>query len=71
MWNDGKANFTLDFNGIGDIPTAYQSELVDINNDGFLDLVVTFVPNGPTRTNDLRILWGNGKVFNLNNSFPK
>lgn len=68
MWNDGKANFTLDFNGIGDIPTAYQSELVDINNDGFLDLVVTFVPNGPTRTNDLRILWGNGKVFNLSNS---
>lgn len=68
MWNDGKANFTIDYNGIGDIPTAYQSELVDINSDGFLDLVVTFVPNGPTRTNDLRILWGNGKVFNLSNS---
>ena len=49
MWNDGKANFTIDFNGIGDIPTAYQSELVDINNDGFLDLVITFVPNAPTR----------------------
>ncbi len=68
MWNDGKANFTIDFNGIGDIPTAYQSELVDINNDGFLDLVITFVPNAPTRLNDLRILWGNGKVFNLTNS---
>ena len=68
MWNDGKANFTLDYNGIGDIPTAYQSELVDINNDGFLDLVITFVPNGPTRTNDLRILWGNGKGFTLANS---
>ena len=68
MWNDGKANFSLDYNGIGDIPTAYQSELVDINNDGFLDLVITFVPNGPTRTNDLRILWGNGNGFTLANS---
>jgi hypothetical protein len=68
MWNDGKANFSIDYNGVGDIPVVYQSELVDINNDGFLDLVVTFVPNGPTRTNDLRILWGNGKAFNLSNS---
>lgn len=68
MWNDGKANFTIDYNGIGDIPTAYQSELVDINNDNFLDLIVAYIPNGPTRTNDLRIFWGDGKVFNLNNS---
>jgi 5-hydroxyisourate hydrolase-like protein (transthyretin family) len=69
MWNDGKANFTIDFNGIGDIPTAYQSELVDINNDGFLDLVVVFVPSiFPSRVNDFRILWGNGKGFTLVNS---
>jgi hypothetical protein len=68
MWNDGKANFTIDFNGIGDIPVVYQSELIDINNDGLLDLVIAFVPNGPTRTNDLRILWGNGKSFSLSNS---
>jgi hypothetical protein len=68
MWNDGTANFSIDFNGIGDIPVVYQSELVDVNFDGFLDLVITFIPNGPTRTNDLRILWGNGKTYNLTNS---
>jgi hypothetical protein len=68
MWNDGKANFTIDFNGIGDIPVADISELVDINVDGFLDLVINFHPNGPSRINDFRILWGNGKGFNLNNS---
>ena len=69
MWNDGKANFTIDYNGIGDIPTAYQSELVDINNDGFLDLVVVFVPSiFPSRVNDFRVLWGNGKGFTLANS---
>jgi hypothetical protein len=42
--------------------------LVDVNFDGFLDLVITFIPNGQTRTNDLRILWGNGKTYNLTNS---
>ena len=68
MWNDGKANFTIDFNGIGDIPVADISELVDINVDGFLDLVINFHPNGASRINDFRILWGNGKGFNLNNS---
>jgi hypothetical protein len=41
---------------------------VDINNDGFLDLVLNFHPNGASRINDFRILWGNGKVFNLSNS---
>jgi hypothetical protein len=68
MWNDGKANFTIDFNGIGDIPVVDQSELIDINNDGFLDLVVNFHPNGTSRINDFRVLWGNGKVFSLSNS---
>jgi len=68
MWNDGKANFSIDFNGIGDIPVVDQSELVDINNDGFLDLVINFHPNGVSRINDFRILWGNGKIFTVNNS---
>jgi hypothetical protein len=68
MWNDGKANFNLDFNGIGDIPVVDQSELVDINNDGFLDLIINFHPNGISRINDFRILWGNGKGYSLNNS---
>ena len=69
MWNDGKANFTLDFNGVGDIPVVYLSELVDVNNDGFLDLVMVFVPATiPSRVNDFRVLWGNGKGFSLTNS---
>jgi len=68
MWNDGKANFTNDINGVGDIPVVDQSELVDVNNDGFLDLVINFHPNGTSRINDFRILWGNGKGFSLSNS---
>jgi hypothetical protein len=69
MWNDGKANFTIDFTGVGDIPVVYQSELVDVNNDGFLDLVIVFVPAiFPSRVNDFRVLWGNGKGFSLTNS---
>jgi hypothetical protein len=69
MWNDGKANFTNDFNGVGDIPVVYLSELVDVNNDGFLDLVIVFVPAiFPSRVNDFRVLWGNGKGFSLTNS---
>lgn len=68
MWNDSKANFTIDYNGIGQIPVVDQSELVDIDNDGFLDLIINFHPNGNSRTNDFRILWGNGKDFSLTNS---
>lgn len=68
LWNDGKANFNIDFNGIGTIPVVYQSELFDVNNDGFLDLVLVFVPNDNPRTNDFRILWGNGRDFSLSNS---
>jgi len=69
MWNDGKANFTNDFTGVGNIPIVYQSELVDENNDGFLDLVIVFVPTTfPSRVNDFRVLWGNGKGFSLDNS---
>ncbi len=68
LWNDGKANFKVDFNGVGDIPVVYQSELADLNRDGYLDLILVFVPNGPSRTNDFRILWGSGKGFDLTNS---
>ena len=67
-WNDGKGNFNTDYNGIGNIPVVYLSELVDMNNDGILDLVIVFVPNGPSRINDFRILWGTGKGFDLGNS---
>ena len=68
MWNDGKANFTKDYNGIGTIPVVDQSELCDINKDGKLDLIINFHPNGLNRINDFRILWGNGSGFSLSNS---
>jgi len=69
MWNDGKANFTIDFTGVGDIPVVYKSELVDVNNDGLLDLVIVFIPYSSSgRVNDFRVLWGNGKGFSLTNS---
>ena len=72
LWNDGKGNFTNDMNGIGDIPVIDQSELIDINNDGFLDLVIDYITTNPNRVPHLTILWGNGKTFSLSNSvsFP-
>jgi len=71
MWNDGKGNFIIKKPENADVDNTsivYQSELCDVDNDGFLDLVIVFVPDGNNRTNDFRILWGNGKGFHLNNS---
>jgi hypothetical protein len=69
QWNDGKGNFTATSDGIGDIPIVQASELVDINRDGWLDLVIDYVQfkNG-IRTPTIAIMWGNGKSFNLDNS---
>lgn len=69
LWNDGKGNFTSDINGIGNIP-ALQSELMDVNDDGFLDLVIDVIPstNVTLTGGKISILWGNGKDFNVNNS---
>lgn len=69
QWNDGSGNFTSTSEGIGEIPIVQSSELIDINNDGWLDLVIDYVQfkNG-NRTPTLSIMWGNGKGFNLNNS---
>lgn len=68
LWNDGKGNFTYDVNGIGDIAVVDQSELIDINNDGYLDLVLDYVTIIPNRVPHSTILWGNGKIFSLSNS---
>jgi hypothetical protein len=68
LWNDGKGNFTFDINKIGDINNIDRCELIDMDNDGFLDLIENNVsPTGPYH-NQLRILWGNGKGFDPSNS---
>jgi len=68
--NDGLGNFKSDTTGIGNIPFVSQSELFDINKDGFLDLALkyskpSFTPT-TNRSTNIMILWGNGKNFNLN-----
>ena len=68
LWNDGKGNFTYGTSGFSEIAPISQSELFDLNNDGFLDFVFTYVPNHLKATNDLIIMWGNGKDFTLSNS---
>jgi hypothetical protein len=69
LWNDGKGNFTYDDRGIGKIPIVQESELVDINNDGYLDLVVDRIATGFTyRQPEVIIMWGNGKGYDLSNS---
>ena len=68
LWNDGKGNFTYDDRGIGKIPVVDESELMDVNNDGNLDLVIDYITATPNRTPNFTILWGNGQGFNLNNS---
>ena len=69
LWNDGKGNFTFDLNGIGSIQTVDESELFDVNNDGYLDLVldhIDVIQN--VRIPKFEVLLGNGKGFNLNSS---
>jgi hypothetical protein len=71
--NDGVGNFKSDTTGIGSIPFVSQSELMDINSDGFLDLILKYnnASNTPCPCSiptKILILWGNGKGFYLNNS---
>ena len=70
MINDGKGNFSSTINGIEEIAGigANQSELYDINNDGYLDLLLNYVTYSQNRENNLKIFWGNGKGFYLNNT---
>ena len=70
MWNDGKGNFTFDTNGIGDIEYIDRTELIDMNNDGYLDLIMNNVAPANENNvyyNDLNIYWGNGKNFTSTN----
>jgi len=67
--NDGLGDFRSELGDWSGLPQVYQSELVDINGDGLLDLVIVYVPSGQKRENILKILWGNGRDFSLNRGF--
>lgn len=67
LWNQGNGDFTLSTEGIGDIPVVDQSELIDLNHDGFLDLVVVYISMTP-RLNNLIVMWGNGSGYSNANS---
>jgi hypothetical protein len=66
--NDGKGNFTVRKSDIDLIEWADVTELIDVNGDGYLDLVINDVMNTPTYTNRFRILWGDGTNFTQSNS---
>ncbi|MEI7829365.1 MAG: FG-GAP-like repeat-containing protein, partial [Prolixibacteraceae bacterium] len=61
LWNDGKGNFTQE-DYFGEVSIDY-AELIDINNDGFLDLVISRVNHYTNQIHTIEVLWGNGKGF--------
>lgn len=63
--NDGNGNFSVRKSGIDTIEWADATELIDLNKDGFIDLIVNDIINTGNR---FRILWGNGNNFTTNNS---
>ena len=77
--NDGKGNFTYSFNKIdgNSLYNQYHCELVDIDKDGYLDLIMgghEFMVTDPTFSDingikgSTRIYWGNANhVFDANN----
>jgi len=68
LWNDGNGNFTYGTSGFSEIQVIHHSELYDVNNDGFLDLVISVVASHLKDTTDIIVMWGNGKDFELSNS---
>jgi hypothetical protein len=70
LLNDANGNFTYKSSNIDSIGWVDRAELIDINNDGFVDLLINDVYS-PTNNyaNRFRILWNNKKgEFNQNNS---
>jgi hypothetical protein len=61
LWNDGKANFRFDTNGLNNLQVD-QAELRDINRDGYLDLVIDKLDNSGRH---LSVMWGNGATYDV------
>jgi hypothetical protein len=66
--NNGSGEFTYSDFGISKIEWADRAELVDMNNDSYLDLLVNDVVDENGYANRFRILWGNGGPFAETNS---
>jgi hypothetical protein len=62
LLNDAKGNFTYKPSNIDSIGWVDRAELIDMNNDGFVDLIINDVYS-PTNNyaNRFRILWNNKK----------
>ena len=62
--NDGKGNFTID-NSIYQYKTSglYTCEMIDVNKDGYLDLLVGGHSIASDEIESPKILLGNGKTF--------
>lgn len=68
LLNNGSGEFTYADFGISNINWADRAELIDMNKDGFLDLIVNDVVDENGYANRFRILWGNGGPFSESNS---
>ncbi len=55
--NNGKGNFTVKTSDIDNLPFTDISELIDMNNDGYPDLVINDNTNTPPYTKYVRIFW--------------
>ena len=68
--NDGKGNFTYSTTqiNINDIDNQYTCELIDINKDGYLDLIM----GGHEFETNTRVYWGNNTyTYNQKSIIPK
>ena len=57
--NDGKGNFTYKANDTDTLRWVDHAQLIDMNKDGFPDLIINNVPTGNFYANRLSILWNN------------
>lgn len=67
--NDGKANFSVNKDIFKyNMPGIYTTEMMDIDNDGYLDLLLGGHTIADWEMRNPKILWGNGKKFIESNS---
>lgn len=70
LLNDGKGNFTPKSSDLDNLPFTDNSELIDMNNDGYPDLVLIDNTNVAPYSKYIRIFWNDkqGNFLLTNNS---